>query len=134
LFDLRGGGGVKECTVEVNGMDVNVAVVNGIGNVDPILEEIKNGQSKYHFVEVMACPGGCINGGGQPIHQKPEKIDKRVQALYEIDEKAKHRMSHENEAVKKIYDEFFIEPNSHKAHDILHTSYTDRKAILHTKK
>ncbi|MBL1211906.1 MAG: 2Fe-2S iron-sulfur cluster binding domain-containing protein [Ignavibacteriae bacterium] len=134
MFDLRGGGGVKECTVDVDGMDVNVAVVNGIGNVDPILEEIKNGQSKYHFIEVMACPGGCINGGGQPIHQKPEKIVKRVQALYEIDEKAKHRMSHENESVKKIYKEFFIEPNSPKAHDILHTSYVNRKAILHTKK
>ncbi len=134
MFDLRGGGGVKECTVDINGMEINVAVVNGIGNVDPVLEEIKNGESKYHFIEVMACPGGCINGGGQPIHQKPEKIVKRVQALYEIDEKAKHRMSHENESVKKIYEEFFVEPNSHKAHDILHTSYVDRKAILHTKK
>ena len=76
--------GLKECTVPINGMDVNVAVVNGIGNVKQVLDEIEKGESKYHFIEVMSCPGGCINGGGQPIHQKPEKLAKRIETLYEI--------------------------------------------------
>ena len=130
LKDIRGMEGIKESTININGMDVNVAVVNGIGNVDPILDEIENGTSKYQFVEVMACPGGCINGGGQPIHQKPEKIKKRVAALYEIDNKMKHRRSHENDSVKKIYDDYLGEPNSHKAHEVLHTTYVNRKEIL----
>ncbi len=130
LFDLRGNGGVKESTVVIDGNEINVAVVNGIGNVQSLLDEIKNGESKYHFVEVMACPGGCINGGGQPIHHKPEKIRKRVDVLYEIDAKMKNRQSHKNEGVKKLYDEFLEKPNSHVAHEILHTSYTDRKSIL----
>jgi iron-only hydrogenase group A len=133
LHDLRGMGGIKEATVNVNGNDIKVAVVNGIGNVDPVLDMIENGECDYTFVEVMACPGGCINGGGQPIHQKPEKVKKRVQALYEIDSKSKHRMSHENEAVMKIYDEFLGEPNSHKCHELLHTEYFDRKKILKNK-
>ena len=128
--DLRGSEGIKESTVSIDGLDVKVAVVNGIGNIGTILDDIEKGESPYHFIEVMACPGGCINGGGQPIHQKTEKVVKRVQALYDIDEKAKHRMSHDNDSVKQIYSDYFIEPNSHKAHEILHTSYTDRKEIL----
>jgi len=130
LTDIRGNKGVKESTINVNGIDVKVAVVNGIGNVGKVLDEIENGTSPYHFIEVMACPGGCINGGGQPIHQKSEKVMKRVKVLYEIDENAKHRRSHENEAVQKIYTEFFGEPNSHKAHEILHTTYVNRKELL----
>jgi len=130
LNAVRGLDNVKEATIDINGIGVNVAVVNGIGNIEGVLDEIENGTSKYHFVEVMSCPGGCINGGGQPIHNKPEKIKKRVQALYEIDDKSKNRRSHENESVKKIYEEFFGEPNSHKAHDILHTEYVNRKRIL----
>ena len=130
MNSLRGMSGVKEASVSINGKTYNVAVVNGIGNVRQICEDVKNGKSKYHFIEVMACPGGCINGGGQPIHQKPEKIKKRIEVLYNIDAKAKNRMSHENEVVLKLYDEFFGEPNSHKAHEILHTNYIDRKRIL----
>jgi iron only hydrogenase large subunit-like protein len=80
-------------------------------------------------MEVMTCPGGCINGGGQPIHQKPEKIQKRMKALYQIDSKMKLRRSHENESVKILYKEFLGEPNSHKAHEILHTEYFDRKNV-----
>jgi iron only hydrogenase large subunit-like protein len=95
-----------------------------------VLDEIEKGESKYHFIEVMSCPGGCINGGGQPIHQKPEKLKKRIEALYEIDAKMKHRRSHENESILKLYKEFLGEPNSHIAHEILHTTYTDRKKIL----
>lgn len=133
LKDIRGMKGIKESTIKINGLDVNVAVVNGIGHVDQILDEIEEGKSKYHFVEVMTCPGGCINGGGQPIHQKPEKIRKRIQALYDIDSKSQHRRSHENESVQKIYKEFFGEPNSHIAHEKLHTHYVDRKKILDNK-
>ncbi len=124
--------GIKESSLDLKGTTVNVAVVNGIGNVDQILDEIEHGESKYHFIEVMACPGGCINGGGQPIHQKPEKLKKRVEALYTIDNKMKNRRSHENKSVQKLYDEFLEYPNSHKAHEILHTTYVDRKAILNS--
>ncbi len=128
--EVRGMNGIKAATIPINNLDVNVAVVNGIGNVTSVLDEIEKGESKYHFVEVMACPGGCINGGGQPIHSKPEKLRKRVQTLYEIDSKMKFRKSHENESVIKLYKEFLGEPNGHVAHDILHTHYTDRKKIL----
>lgn len=130
-FDsIRGLQGIKESTVKIGDMDLNIAVVNGIGNVGPVLDEIQNGTSKYDFIEVMACPGGCINGGGQPIHNKPEKVQKRIKALYEIDSQMVCRKSHENEAVKTIYKEFFKEPNSHKSHEILHTTYTDRRELL----
>jgi iron-only hydrogenase group A len=124
---IRGFDGIKELTVNINGTDFNFAVVNGIGNVTKVLDEVEQGTCKYHFIEVMACPGGCINGGGQPIHQKPEKVIKRIKALYEIDSKMIFRKSHENESVKTLYKEFFIEPNSHKAHEILHTHYHSRK-------
>lgn len=133
LDTIRGLDGVKESTVKINDLELNVAVVNGIGNVGPVLEAIEEGKCNYHFVEVMTCPGGCINGGGQPIHHKPEKVVKRVKALYDIDDKMKHRRSHENEAVKTLYKEYFGEPNSHKAHEILHTHYVDRKSILRDK-
>jgi iron-only hydrogenase group A len=128
--ELRGNAGIKESTVNINGLDVKIAVVNGIGNIGSILEDIANGKSPYHFIEVMACPNGCINGGGQPIHQKTDKVIERVKALYKIDENAKNRLSHENESIKKIYSDFFIEPNSHLAHEILHTKYVNRKEIL----
>ncbi|MGE5399706.1 MAG: NADH-dependent [FeFe] hydrogenase, group A6 [Ignavibacteriales bacterium] len=131
--DIRGLQGIKETVVKINDLELNIAVVNGIGNIGPILDEIEKGESKYDFVEVMSCPGGCINGGGQPIHNKPEKVQKRIKALYEIDNKMNCRKSHENEAVKTIYKEFFKEPNSHKAHEILHTEYTDRKQLLKDK-
>lgn len=125
--DIRGPEGIKELTLNIDGINLNFAVVNGVGNVAKVLDEVENGTCKYHFVEVMACPGGCINGGGQPIHQKPEKVMKRIKALYSIDEKMINRKSHENEAVKILYKEFLGEPNSHKSHEILHTTYKSRK-------
>lgn len=127
---VRGNGGVKEATINVKGLELKIAVVNGIGNVKPVIDDIKAGKSKYHFIEVMACPGGCINGGGQPIHQKPEKVRKRIKALYQIDAEMQKRRSHENDSVKILYKEFLGEPNSHKAHEILHTEYFNRKEIL----
>jgi iron-only hydrogenase group A len=127
LNDIRGSEGLKEAEIDIKGTKINVAVVNGIGNIHKVLDEVKNGTSKYHFIEVMTCIGGCINGGGQPIHQKPEKILKRMKALYEIDSGMKNRYSFENESVKALYKEFLIEPNSHIAHEVLHTKYFNRK-------
>jgi len=127
LTSIRGEGGVKEAAIQIGELTLNVAVVNGIGNIGPVLDEIKAGVSKYHFIEVMACPGGCINGGGQPIHQKTDKVLQRMKVLYEIDKKSIKRRSYENESIKTLYKEFFVEPGSHVAHDILHTSYHERK-------
>ena len=127
LSAIRGSEGVKEATLDINGTIINVAVVNGIGNVPQVLEDLRNGTSKYHFIEVMACPGGCINGGGQPIHQKTDKVLQRMKTLYEIDKKSSHRRSYENESIKTLYKEFFVEPGSHVSHEILHTSYHNRK-------
>ncbi len=127
LNAIRGAGGIKEATIPIGGLNLNVAVVNGIGNIGPILDEIKAGTSKYHFIEVMSCPGGCINGGGQPIHQKTDKVLQRMKVLYDIDKKSVKRRSYENESIKTLYKEFFIEQGSHRAHEILHTSYHERK-------
>ena len=124
--EIRGDNGIKIASLEFNGLQLNVAVINGIGNIKEVISEIEQGISKYHFIEIMACPGGCINGGGQPIHNKPEKIQKRVKALYEIDSELKHRFSYENESIKTLYSEFLIKPNSHIAHEILHTNYFDK--------
>lgn len=127
LSAIRGAEGVKEASIDINGTVINVAVVNGIGNVPEVLNDLRNGTSKYHFIEVMACPGGCINGGGQPIHQKTDKVIQRMKTLYEIDKKSSHRRSYENESIKTLYKEFFVEPGSHVSHEILHTSYHNRK-------
>ena len=127
--EIRGSRGVKTASIEINGLQLNVAVVNGIGSIKEIISEIEQGISKYHFIEVMSCPGGCINGGGQPIHNKPKKIQKRIKALYKIDTEMKYRYSYENESIKILYNEFFIEPNSHIAHKILHTKYFDKSRI-----
>ena len=130
LNSVRGLEGIKEASININGLLLNVAVVNGIGNIGTVIKDVLNGNSKYHFIEVMSCPGGCINGGGQPIHQKPEKLEKRMKALYQIDLRMKHRKSYENESLKSLYKEFFVEPNSPKAHEILHTKYFNRKDAI----
>ena len=130
LNSVRGLEGIKEAAININGLLLNVAVVNGIGNIETVIKDVLNGNSKYHFIEVMSCPGGCINGGGQPIHQKPEKLEKRMKALYQIDLRMKHRKSYENESLKSLYKEFFVEPNSPKAHEILHTKYFNRKDAI----
>ncbi len=129
--------GIKEATLKVNGLDVNVAVVHGSANLPELFRRIKSGEKQYHFVEVMACTGGCINGGGQPVvvASVQDKVDVRVgraQVLYNIDKEAKLHKSHENPEVQKLYAEFLGEPNSHKAHHLLHTSY-GKKDYYHTK-
>lgn len=128
--ELRGTEGVRSFVVNINGKEIKTAIVNGIGNVQELLDKLKQGELEYDFIEVMACPGGCINGGGQPIHQNENRVKERVKALYKIDEKAKMRYSHENTSIIKIYDEYFERPNSHKAHEILHTTYVDRKKLI----
>lgn len=128
---VRGMEGIKEATVNVNGVEIRVAVAHGTGNAAKLLDRIKNGEANYHFIEVMACPGGCINGGGQPIlidKEKTEEVKKlRAQGLYKIDEERKYRKSHENPEVKKLYEEYLGEPSSHKAHHLLHTRYIERE-------
>lgn len=129
--EVRGTQGVKEAVYTVGKTTVKVAVASGLGNARKVLESIKNGEKDYTFVEIMACPGGCINGGGQPyVHDEVRNnIDLktvRAQALYDYDEERKLRRSHENPAVEVLYKEFFGEPNSHKAHELLHTIYHQR--------
>jgi len=130
---VRGMEGIKEASVNINGMDIKVAVAHGAGNASKLLDSIKSGEANYHFVEVMGCPGGCINGGGQPIIMNKEKTDEvkqlRAQGLYTIDRDRKLRKSHENPEIKKLYDEFLEKPNSHKAHHLLHTHYTKRSRV-----
>ncbi len=128
---VRGAEGIKEATLNINGKNINIAVAHGLKNAKIIMEEIKMGKSKYHFVEIMACPGGCVMGGGQPIHSSKERelIDirsLRANALYTIDEKSVIRKSHENPVLKKIYKEYLGEPGGHKAHELLHTNYFRR--------
>ena len=112
-------------------MDVKIAVASGLANARELLNKVKAGEADYQFIEIMACPGGCVNGGGQP--QVPSKIRnvtdiraERAKALYSLDEGNPVRKSHENESIKKVYAEFYGEPGSHKAHEILHTSYVKR--------
>ncbi|MBR3178431.1 MAG: [Clostridia bacterium] len=128
---VRGIEAIKEAEYDLNGTKVRVAVTSGLENASKLLDMIKSGEKSYEFVEVMACPGGCVNGGGQPI--QPGYIrnfvdlrKERAAALYSEDAGMKLRKSHENPEVKQIYDEYLGEPNSHKAHEILHTHYTER--------
>lgn len=129
--EVRGTEGIKEASYTVNGMEVKVCVVSGLANANTIMEKVKNGTADYHFIEIMGCPGGCVNGGGQPIQHAVVRnfVDlraRRAAALYEADKDMPLRKSHESEAVKRLYDEFLGEPGSHKAHEVLHTSYVAR--------
>lgn len=131
FVDVRGTNGIKEATYDVGGKKISVAVASGLENAKQLCEQIKNGACKYQFIEIMACPGGCVNGGGQPIQSAFVRRNKDIRALrasvlYGIDKDSKLRKSHENEFVKKIYADYFEKPGSHKAHEILHTSYVKR--------
>lgn len=121
---VRGLDGVKEATVTVADMDIRVAVTSGLGNARKILDKVQNGEEQFHAIEIMACPGGCINGGGQPyIHGDGTIIEKRLEATYRDDKNATIRKSHDNPHIKKLYDEYLEKPGSHKAHKLLHTDY-----------
>lgn len=131
---VRGLDGIREASLDINGMTVNVAIAHGMKNAKVLLDEIRAGRSKYHFIEIMGCPGGCIAGGGQPLvrpcflpNEDDDILDtykeKRAKALYSEDERLVLRQSHNNPQIKQLYDEFLEAPNSHKAHELLHTTY-----------
>ena len=130
--DVRGKKGIKKALVDLDGTELKVVVAHGLSNAKKVLEEIKNGEADYQFVEIMACPGGCIMGGGQPIKSSKVRAEVdvrklRADALYTIDEKSTIRKSHENPAIKKLYKEFLEKPGSHKSHELLHTTYVARE-------
>ncbi len=131
FVDVRGTAGIKEKTYEVAGMQVKVAVASGLANAKELLKKVESGEADYQFIEIMGCPGGCVNGGGQP--QQPgyvrNTVDiraKRAQVLYDLDKNAPIRKSHENPAIKALYAEYLGEPGSEKAHHLLHTTYVKR--------
>lgn len=128
---VRGIDGIKTAAIEINGMTIRAAVAHGTANAAALLDRIKSGQEQYDFVEIMACPGGCVNGGGQPILTASERWDidplvARAKAIYDEDRDMPIRKSHQNPQIKAIYSEFLEKPNSHIAHQLLHTHYTKR--------
>jgi NADP-reducing hydrogenase subunit HndD len=129
---VRGVEGIKEATVEAGGLKLKAAVAHGLGNARKLLDKIKAGEADYHFVEIMACPGGCVNGGGQPIQPSAVRSwmdlrTERAKAIYEEDRDLPVRKSHENPRIQALYKEYFGEPGSHKAHKLLHTHYEKRE-------
>lgn len=135
---VRGMQGLKEATLNIAGSEIKVAVASGMRNAKVLMDEIRSGKSPYTFIEIMGCPGGCINGGGQPyvkpcfLPNEDNNIldtykEKRAQALYSEDERQKVRQSHNNKQVQKLYSDFLGKPNSHKAHELLHTTYVSRE-------
>lgn len=137
ILPVRGTDGIKEASITINntlkewsfleGVELKVAISHGLANAHKVMESIANGESKYHFIEFMACPGGCLGGGGQPIPTNPEIRAKRSKAIYEEDSGMPLRKSHTNLEVTKLYSDFLGSPNKEKAHHLLHTKYTPRK-------
>ncbi|HOJ49423.1 MAG TPA: NADH-dependent [FeFe] hydrogenase, group A6 [Spirochaetota bacterium] len=128
--DVRGIDGIKEASIDVDGIKLKVAVAHGLGNARKLLEKVveakKKGEILYHFIEIMACPGGCIGGGGQPLPTDWDKKKERLEGLYKEDRSLPLRKSHENPEVKLVYEKFLGKPNSHKSHELLHTHYLKR--------
>jgi NADH-quinone oxidoreductase subunit G/NADP-reducing hydrogenase subunit HndD len=127
---LRGLDGCKELTANIDGLEVKAAVVSGLGNARKLLDEVRAGTKQLHFIEVMTCPGGCINGGGQPLSTTTDAVKARMKRLYEIDGEETLRLSHENPWVTRLYAEFLGEPLGHKSHELLHTHYHQRDVVL----
>ncbi len=125
--ELRGMEGLRKATIDFDGLPINIGIAHGLGNARKLLGEIKAGNSEFHAIEIMSCPGGCIGGGGQPYHHGDvEILRKRQKAIYSEDKSKAIRKSHENPYIKKLYEEFLGEPLSEKAHHLLHTEYFDR--------
>ena len=132
--DVRGTAGIKEATYEVGGLKLNVCVASGLSNCDAVLKAVKSGEKHYDFIEFMACPGGCVNGGGQPYQPASVRnfVDLkglRAKALYSEDERQTYRKSHDNPEIIQLYKEYLGEPGSEKAHHLLHTSYKKREIL-----
>lgn len=128
---VRGTDSIKEATLNIAGMDVNICVCSGLEAAHKVLTAVEKGEKNYHFIEIMCCPGGCVNGGGQPIQSATirstvDLVKERGKALYSYDVANQKRKSHESDFIKEVYANYFGEPGSHKAHEILHTSYVDR--------
>ncbi|MFO7370296.1 MAG: NADH-dependent [FeFe] hydrogenase, group A6 [Bacteroidales bacterium] len=133
FVELRGMEGIREATIDFNGLPINIGIAHGLGNARKLLEDIRNGKSNYHAIEIMACPGGCIGGGGQPLHHgNSDIIKKRMEAIYREDAGKTIRKSHENPYIIKLYEEFLGKPMSEKSHKLLHTHYVDKsKKIIY---
>ncbi|MGN1310340.1 MAG: NADH-dependent [FeFe] hydrogenase, group A6 [Clostridia bacterium] len=132
FMDVRGARGIKKASVTIDGKEIKVVVAHGLGNARKVLDEIKEGKADYQFVEIMACPGGCIMGGGQPIVSSKKRLDTdvrklRAEALYTIDKESKIRKSHENPVLIKIYKNYLGDIGGHRAHELLHTHYQKRE-------
>jgi NADH-quinone oxidoreductase subunit G/NADP-reducing hydrogenase subunit HndD len=125
--EVRGLEGIKKATIDLNGFPLHVGIANGLGNARRLLEEIRSGKSEFHVIEIMACPGGCIGGGGQPQHHGNVEILKaRTAAIYREDMQKPLRKSHENPFIIKLYEEYLGKPLSEQAHKLLHTHYFNR--------
>ncbi len=127
---LRGIEGTKEASININGEEIKIGVTHGLANARKLLEKIRSGEAHYHAIEIMACPGGCVGGGGQPYHHGDlEILKKRIEGIYKEDRSKSIRKSHENPMIKKLYEEFLGEPYGEKAHDLLHTQYVARQKM-----
>lgn len=130
ISELRDKENYREITVDINGLKVKAAVVSGLGNARLVLDKMMKKECDLHFLEIMSCPGGCINGGGQPRAIDKEAVKKRMAALYSIDSSAEIRVSHKNSSVMGLYENFLGKPGSHKAHELLHTTYQKRTDLI----
>ncbi|MAT57660.1 MAG: ferredoxin [Ignavibacteriae bacterium] len=128
--EVRGVDSTREATVLLNGNEVKIAIVSGLKNAKTLLDKIKSGEAKYDMIEVMACPGGCIGGAGQPVSFEESIKQKRTEALYNTDKMLQLHKSQDNPYIKSLYEEFLGEINGHKAHDLLHTHYANRKRLF----
>lgn len=129
---VRGDDGIREATFTIGDVTLNMAVVSGLGNAKKLMEKIKSGEANYDFIEVMACPGGCINGGGQPVSHDPDVRKKRTCGLYDNDKMLQLHKPQENPYIDKLYDDLLEKPGSHTAHGLLHTEYSPKKRIQDT--
>ena len=130
IKELRGLDGVKKFQIKINNLTIKVAVVNGLLNAKNLLDQIQSGKKEYHFIEIMTCPGGCINGGGQPINVDKNNIKERMRGLYKIDRQDTLKFSHRNPMILDLYKNFLGKPLSEKSHKLLHTHYSKRKVVI----
>lgn len=129
--EIRGLEGVREATVDFNGTPIHIGIAHGLGNARKLLDKIRKGETMFHAIEIMACPGGCVGGAGQPYHHGDfSKVEKRLKAIYEEDKNKPLRKSHENPYVQQLYKEFLGEPCGEKSHKLLHTHYFDKSAVI----
>jgi len=126
---LRGLSGIKEAVLDLDGVEIKVAVAGGLGNAAKLLEEVKAGRKSYHFIEIMTCPGGCIAGGGQPIGTDTDAVRARMQALYNIDQRERVKTSHSNKMIQELYKKHLEKPGSKISHHLLHTHYVERDVL-----